>query len=1014
MNSYENGIQQDVAKLANQVISENPKTMSQLSSPIFEDLFQGLPYPSLLVNKQGECLSANNQYQQELHILPPEYSDDVREKFFQVIEKVSESGVPGYLETAINFTEYQIAVYLLGDGETIAIVFEDITDEVKLAQDYQNQEVGLKNYLEYTADSIACLTMGEPLDLSLPLDDRFEFAIENLRILECNDRYAQFQGEPAAKDIIDKRLVEILKEPPEGYLKKIRYSSDNGFYIPGNLMHKIEPGNVEKFYYLTSIPVVDNGFIQFVWVSLQDVTEVIQGERALAKNQQRYENFIKNSHEGIALYNISQPIDIHLPEREQVELIAKYAVLTECNEAWCKITDVVCDEVMEKPLVDIYPLERGDFVEEFTGFVKHGYRSIDQDMGYFNKATQRFTYIQFSFIGVVYDEQLIDIWLTKTDVTETRAQAKALELNDKRLRTFIDHSFEPILRLGFTAPMPLSIPKDEQPKWMLDHARILSANRPYANWIGADDSRPLIGRILNDILQTPERSLGTYEQFVEADYRMAPVEVVDRGFDAINLDISYLVSMQGIVENDFLHEIWCVFRDTTEQNKYIKQIEHQSTHDSLTGLPNRKALSVYLDDLAKSEDIEHFGVMFIDLDMFKEVNDNLGHHSGDLLLKQLGPRLENIVESHSAGGLVARLGGDEFAVVFLDIFESSNAVLLGMALIEQIKSPFELDGVSVHVGGSIGISLSDQSRPNASELMKQADIAMYRAKKERLGVAIYDEDKDIQDIRRLSLMSDLRSALKEDQLFLCYQPKIDLANGELIGVEALLRWRHHDLGLIPPDEFIPVAESTDLIHDLSMFVISRALVECAQWWKEYKIPVAINLSANNLVHPSLMRYITRCFSESELPKTALEIEITESALMNNPEHARQVLQKMHDLGISIAIDDFGTGYSSLAYLKELPVTTLKIDNSFVRGILDDEKNAFIVDAVITLGRSMGMKIVGEGVETGKILSGLAEKDCSIAQGYFIGKPMPLEDFIQWYRALPVKNELPYFEILDAN
>ncbi len=988
--------------------------MSQLSSPIFEDLFQGLPYPSLLMNKQGECLGTNDQYQQELQTLPLDYPQEVREEFLCVVAKVAETGVPGFLETAINFAEYQIAVYRLGDGHTIAVVFEDITDEVKLAQDYLNQEVGLKNYLEYTADSIACLTLGEPLDLSLPLEERFEFAIENLRILECNDRYAQFQSEPSAKDIIGKKLTEILKEPPEGYLKKIRYSSDNGFYIPGNLMHKIEPGNIEKFYYLTSIPVVDNGFVQFVWVSLQDVTEVIQGERALAKNQQRYENFIKSSHEGIALYSINPPIDIHLPDREQVELIAKNAALTECNDAWCKITDVKRDDVMEKPLVEIYPLERGDFVEEFIGFVKDGYRSIDQEMGYFNKATQRFTYIQFSFIGVIYDEQLIDVWLIKSDVTESRAQAKALELNDKRLRTFIDHSFEPILRLGFTAPMPLSIPKNDQPKWMLDHARILGANRPYAKWIGADDDQPLVGRILNDVLQSPERSLKTYGRFIDADYRMAPIEVIGRTKGTIQGDTSYLVSMQGIVENDFLHEIWCVFRDTTEQNKYIKQIEHQSTHDSLTGLPNRKALSVYLEGLSKSEKTEHFGVMFIDLDMFKEVNDNLGHHSGDLLLKQLGPRLEYIVASHAAGGLVARLGGDEFAVVFLDIFESSNAMLLGMALIEQIKSPFELDGVSVHVGGSIGISLSDQSRPNASELMKQADIAMYRAKKERLGVAIYDEAKDIQDIRRLSLMSDLRSALKEDQLFLCYQPKIDLANGKLIGVEALLRWRHPELNLIPPDEFIPVAESTDLIHDLSMFVISRALQECAKWWQEYEIPVAINLSANNLMHPLLMRYITRCFSESELPKNALEIEITESALMNNPEHARQVLQQMHDLGISIAIDDFGTGYSSLAYLKELPVTTLKIDNSFVRGIIDDEKNAFIVDAVITLGRSMGMKIVGEGVETGKILNGLAEKDCSIAQGYFIGRPMPLEDFITWYRALPEKNGLPYFEIVKED
>lgn len=987
--------------------------MSQVDNPLFKDLFQGLPHPAILMNSDGECLAINDQYHQSIGAFPDEYPAHTYKAIVDMIQKVVESKVPGFLETSIQFSEFQIAAYLLTDEETVAVILEDITDQVKLALDYQNQEIGLKNYLEYTKDALACLTFSEPLDLSLPAEDRFRYALDNLRILECNDQYAHFQSEPSSKSVIGKRLVDILKEPPEGYEAKIRYSADNSFYIPGNLMHKIEPGNVEKFYYLTSIPVVDNGHVKFIWVSLQDVTSVIQNERALAKSQQRYQNFIRDSHEGIALYRLTTPIDIHLDEDEQIQKVTEFAVLQECNETWCKISGVSQDNALGMAMKDVTPMGENNFRRLITNFIENKYRVIDYNMEYFNRAENMTIHIELSLAGVIYEEQLIELWLIKQDVTTSKSQAKELQLRDQRMKLFIENSFEPILRIGFTEPMPLDLPKAEQPRWLLENARLMEANKPYVKWIGGEDDKPLRGRLLNTILKNPDNSLSSYEQFVASNYMMAPQEVLDQNFNSPDLRVSYLVSMQGVIEDNSLQEIWCVFRDITEQKKYIQQIEHQSSHDSLTGLPNRIALLNYLQELTDSRNQQDFAVMFIDLDLFKEVNDNLGHHSGDLLLKQLGPRLTNLLALHKQGGMVARLGGDEFAVVFLGVNEASSALMLGMALVEQIKVRFVLEGVSVHVGGSIGVALGESGKETASELMKQADIAMYRAKQERLGVAVYDPHKDLQDIRRLELMSDLRLALKENQLFLNYQPKIELSTGYVTGVEALLRWRHPKLGLVPPGEFIPVAESTDLIHELSMFVVGHALEECESWWSECEVPVAVNLSANNLMHPMLMRFIRNCFANSILPKNALEIEITESALMSNPDLAKDILLEMSELGISIAIDDFGTGYSSLAYLKDLPIKTLKIDNSFIRGILDDKKDSFIVDAVITLGKSMGMDIVGEGVESQRILNNLVEKSCTIAQGYHIGKPMTRDEFVIWYKNLPCKDGRPFFQGSDA-
>ena len=431
-------------------------------------------------------------------------------------------------------------------------------------------------------------------------------------------------------------------------------------------------------------------------------------------------------------------------------------------------------------------------------------------------------------------------------------------------------------------------------------------------------------------------------------------------------------------------------QDVSEQVEYLKTLQHQAYHDNLTSLYNREWLNEFIDFSIKETPEKHFFLFFIDLDRFKEINDTLGHDVGDSMLVTLSQRLKGIVGDGE--NKVARLGGDEFAVLAhdVDISEMANQIML------ELEAPVALSGMKLNVGASIGIASYPLHGNNASSLMRCADIAMYKSKETVDRYILYSTDIDNHSTDRLMLMNDLRSAINDDQLILHFQPKIDIQQHKHIGYEALLRWEHPQHGLVPPDDFIPYAEVTDLIHPLTLWVLKNSLIQSAEWFKQGLVHhVSINLSARNLLDDSLPNQLAILLKTYNVEPSSIELEITESALMTEPEKALHNLKQLHALGVQISIDDFGTGYSSLSYLRQMPIHKLKIDKTFVLEMNSNHGDRVIVESTINLAHNLGLKVIAEGVENKEVLALLNGLGCDEAQGYYMSRPHVADKLKGW-------------------
>ena len=447
-------------------------------------------------------------------------------------------------------------------------------------------------------------------------------------------------------------------------------------------------------------------------------------------------------------------------------------------------------------------------------------------------------------------------------------------------------------------------------------------------------------------------------------------------------------------ETHALVEAFSEMRSQVHQRQ--RDLEYQAGHDALTGLPNRARLLDLLDEaLATARRAERpLGLLVMDLNRFKEINDTLGHEIGDQLLQQVRNRLLAVVDE---GDLVVRLGGDEFAILMPDTGRE-EAVALAGRITESLAEVFTVEMHTLYVGGSLGIALYPEHGEDNRTLIQHAEVAMYVAKRNNHHYVVYDAELDQHSIRRLALESDLHHAIQEGQLELYYQPKVNLSNGQTIGVEALIRWHHPERGFIPPDELIAVAEQTGLIKPLTHWVLETGLAQRAQWQIQgIEVQVAVNLSVWNLQDPELVGQIRQGLERHALPAHALGLEITESAMMADPERALGALVELDAMGISLAVDDFGTGFSSLSYLKRLPVDELKIDKSFVMTMNEDENDSAIVRSTIDLAHNLGLKVVAEGVENQQIWTVLEFLGCDTAQGYYMSRPIPAADFEQWYQ-----------------
>jgi diguanylate cyclase (GGDEF)-like protein len=432
---------------------------------------------------------------------------------------------------------------------------------------------------------------------------------------------------------------------------------------------------------------------------------------------------------------------------------------------------------------------------------------------------------------------------------------------------------------------------------------------------------------------------------------------------------------------------------TFREVRAFNEVKEQARTDELTGLPNRRALFEQVNAVLTTASAQRpAALLLLDLDGFKEVNDSLGHHAGDDLLRQVGPRLRPALRT---GDLLARLGGDEFAVLLPDA-GLEEAEQLAQRLRELLLEPITIDGIRLHVGVSIGVASAPVPAATVEELLRCADVAMYAAKAGRYGVHVYVPDPRGGGTDRLRTMEELRTALeRDDQLEVFLQPQIDLLDGAVVGAEALVRWRHPTRGLLSPAELLPAAEQAGLLRPLADSVLELSLAAAARWWHEREVAVSVNLSAANVTDLDLPGKVAQALVRHGLPARALTLELVEDTLMADPERGRTVLGELRRLGVRTSIDDYGTGYSSLAYLRNLPADELKLDRSLTHDVGVDPRAAMIVKHTVALAHDLGISLVAEGVEdsaTGLVLRDLG---CDIAQGYAIARPMPVGDFLTW-------------------
>lgn len=451
-------------------------------------------------------------------------------------------------------------------------------------------------------------------------------------------------------------------------------------------------------------------------------------------------------------------------------------------------------------------------------------------------------------------------------------------------------------------------------------------------------------------------------------------------------------------ESRDIRQLLIVSRDITERKKSEEITYHLAYHDTLTDLPNRR---LFLEHLRK--EIIHaekfhsqFAVMFLDMDRFKNINDSLGHNIGDYVLKEVARRLKSCIRP---GDLIGRLGGDEFTILLANIVNQQDAEQVARDILEQLQKPLELIGSSLHLSISIGIALFPSHGKSEEDLLRRADMALYLVKEQgRRGFSVYNPAMEAKSLERIFLENELKKAIAQEQFRLVYQPKLNIATGELVGMEALVRWNHPELGEIPPNKFIHIAEETGLIIPLGEWILRCACLQNKKWQENgyHRLRIAVNLSTRQLLDDHLLATINGILEETGLETQLLELEITESVIINTSE-AADILHSIRSLGVHVSIDDFGTGYSSFSYLKNLPVDTIKIDASFIRDINRNKESQAIVKAILSIAQTLNLNVIAEGIETADQLSYLKQDGCNQGQGYLFSKPLSSQDFEKYVK-----------------
>lgn len=520
--------------------------------------------------------------------------------------------------------------------------------------------------------------------------------------------------------------------------------------------------------------------------------------------------------------------------------------------------------------------------------------------------------------------------------------------------------------------------------------QFLYANQAWERALGYDRNQ-LSGLFLGEVIDADMRlkCMAEIEKATKGE-RIDPLEgrLITRKGDTVDVEGTITCNFQ----NDEDGVVWVICRDISARKKAQEQLYFMAHHDQLTGLPNRLFFADrqrQAQALAKRE--KHMcGILYLDLDRFKIINDTLGHATGDVLLQEIARRLRSCVREVDT---VARIGGDEFSIVLVNLNDPVDAEQVAGKILKALARPVQAEEHELFITTSIGISLFPLHADDPEALLKKADAAMYQAKAMgRNNYQVYDQAMDIDAERRMTLENGLRRAIEREEFRICYQPKIDAASNRITALEALIRWEHPELGTLSPAEFIALAEETGLIIPIGEWVMRRACQNNYEWQKQGlpKVRVAVNLSGFQLQAKNFVESVAKVLADTQLPGEYLEFEITETVIMQNPEFAVNILIKLRDMGIHISIDDFGTGYSSLAHLKRFSVNTLKIDRAFVRDIESNSTDAAITSAIISMGNSLNLKVIAEGVETEGQFTMLKDRNCDEMQGYLFSKPVAVE------------------------
>ena len=645
------------------------------------------------------------------------------------------------------------------------------------------------------------------------------------------------------------------------------------------------------------------------------------------------------------------------------------------NIGACKALDYTQEELLKMNLFDVNPSlthDRVNFINE----------SSSHNKGMINRTThKRQDGTIYHAQSYIYKRKHLDkdaYVIFSTDISEYIE----LELKHRQQSEILDHIHESVISTDL-------------------NGTITSYNRGSSVLLGYSEEE-MLGKNILQIYdkQNPydfEALIKTMEK--NKDYDIEGFLIKKDGSKVI-CDIS----LSSILDNEGkLVGIVGYSQDITEKKaaeRMLKKqaliLNHQANHDTLTDLPNR---TLFKDRLSQavavsSRNNEKFALFFIDLDQFKKINDSLGHQVGDKVLIEASHRLQSALRAEDT---LARLGGDEFTLILRDVKNVQSASTVADKIIKTIKEPISVDGHTLFISSSIGISLFPDDSMDEENLIKFADTAMYQAKDEgRDNYQFYSSDMTALAFERVVMESSLRTAIEEDQFIIYFQPQINALDESIIGMEALIRWQHPEVGLVPPAKFIPIAEDSGLIIDIDRVVMKKAMEQFVSWYKDGLNPgiLALNLAMKQLNSSDFIDTLLYTMKNTNFEAKWLELEVTESQVMSNPDYSIDKLNQISDLGIELAIDDFGTGYSSLAYLKKFPLDKLKIDQSFVRDTPDDEDDVAITKAIIALAKSLNLKLIAEGVETIEQRNFMIENDCYNIQGYFYYKPLPADEITE--------------------